>query len=91
MNSTEIKIVEILPDDTGAGIGKSGRDGWTFRLRYRLETGDIEPSVKRLSLLRDAKAFVASLPKAPENAMYAIYQDGRFFGIKTSFWIGPPR
>lgn len=88
MGQTEINIVEILPDDTNAGILKTS-DGYVFRIRYRLEDGTIEPSTKTKRLLRDAKAEMASLPKVPEDTMAAIYRDGRCVGFRTTFYIGP--
>lgn len=90
MAYTEVKIVEVLPDDSGAGITKTAR-GYSFGVRYRLENGEFEPSTETCRLLREAKAEVASLPKRPKYPMIARYDDnGRRVAIvaRISFSIG---
>jgi len=88
--NAEIPIVEILPDDTNAGILKTAH-GYVFRQTYRLSTGEMVPSVFSKRLLRDAKAEVASLPRAPTSPMSAIFRDGQFVATRTEFYIGPRR
>lgn len=88
--NSEIPIIEILPDDTNAGIQETAH-GYVFRQIYRLSTGEIVPSVSSKRLLRDAKAEVGSLPKAPASPMSAIFRDGQFVATRTEFYIGPRR
>jgi hypothetical protein len=83
----EIEIVEVLPDDSEAGISK-GTSGYNYRFIYRLADGTLEPTVGSKRLLREAKSFISSLPKVPENLTIAIYHDGRFVGTRVTFKIG---
>jgi len=88
MTNGEVEIVEILPDSTGAGIARTAM-GYCYRLEYRLADGTILPSTQSRRLLRDAKAQVASLPKAPEHPTKARFMDGRFVATSTEYYIGP--
>jgi len=87
---TEVAIVEYLPDDTGAGILKIDH-GYLFRMIYRLETGELVPTTRSKRLQRDAKAFIASLPKLAEHSEHAMFHDGEFVGTRSSFTIGGQR
>jgi hypothetical protein len=89
MESQEIKIIEILPDDTNAGIGKCSL-GYVFRVRYLLEDGSVQASTQSRRLLRDAKAEVASLPKSPAHPTTARFRDGRLVSVETAYFAFGP-
>lgn len=90
-----IKIIEILAEPGTVPMKFEEhcpylRRGYRYGVVYKLEDGQELHTHESSSKLRDANAALASLPKAPEWEMQAIFKNGVFIGTRSTvtFSIG---
>ena len=88
MASWNIKIIEILAEPGTVPVKFEERSpylrrGYLYGVVYRLEDGQEVHTYASSSKLRDAKAELASLPKAPEWEMQATFKNGVYVGTRA--------
>lgn len=94
MSNEGIPIVRIEWDGILAKRedAPSWQGKWRQPIVYVLEDGRRFPTGESFRLKRDAVAFAATLPCAPDHPTTAMFdEDGRFYGTRMSFYIGPRR
>ena len=85
---TKVPIVLITADGSPKKVINNRAGNYVLLVDYHLEGGAVEQSPQYFRLLRDAKAFAATLPAAPKNEMAACFHDDRYVGTQTTFHLG---
>lgn len=91
--SDDVRIVQVKPVSAPTKITGNRYTNpyvkYEMPVIYVLIDGREVAAHATFNLLRDAKAEFASLPKAPDKIVYAMFRDGDYYGTTSSFWIGP--
>lgn len=85
---TEIEITQIERRGDVVKTPGDSRGAWALPITYVLADGRRVDATDRFRLKRDAAAFAATLPRAPEHPMAASFEDGRFWGTRTTYSWG---
>lgn len=79
------KVPIVLITAIGSPKKVDNRTGkYALKVDYTLDDGRIEQATQYFRLLRDAKAFAATLPAAPQRETAALYHDDRYVGTQVT-------